>query len=119
MKFSVGLKWLQGVQLLKVRHNRKEGAKMKTKAKAKVKKAPTKKEMKAELDMFRKLLMQMVANKIFLEFKMASSVMPIEPEHFFEECMKDNFIKLEPEFKEEIWRKFMLNMVTIRKVSLK
>ncbi len=117
MKFFVGINLHRVVKLLKVRHNRKEGAQMKAKAKAK--KAPTKKEMKAELDMFRKLSMQMVANKIFLEFKMASSVMPIEPEHFFEECMRDNFTKLEPKVKEEIWRKFMLNMVTIRKVSLK
>jgi hypothetical protein len=104
--------------LLKARH-REEGAKMKIKTKVKIKKAPTKKEMQVELDMFRKLSMQMVANKIFLEYKMASSVMPIEPEHFFEECLKDNFIRLDSQFKDAIWRKFMLNMVTIRKVSAK
>jgi hypothetical protein len=116
MKFFVGIRCLPEGLLLKARH-RKEGAKMKTKVK--VKKAPTKKEMQTELDMFRKLSMQMVANKIFLEYKMASSVMSVEPEHFFEECMAGNFIRLDPQFKDEIWRKFMLNMVTIRKVSAK
>jgi len=93
--------------------------KAKVKVKAKAKKAPTKKEMQVELEMFRKLSMQMVANKIFLEYKMASSVMPIEPENFFEECMRENFIRLAPQFKEEIWKKFMLDMVTIRRVSVK
>ena len=81
----------------------------------KAKKAPTKKEMQRELELFRKLSMQMVANKIFLEYQLASSFISIEPEGFVDECIKMNFPRLQPEIKDKIWSQFLSNLVMIRK----
>lgn len=87
--------------------------------KTKVKRSPTKKDMQKELEMFRKLSMHMVANKLFLEYKMASGVMPVEPEQFVEECIKDNFPKLKQNIKDGIWHYFLSNLVISAKRAKK
>lgn len=85
------------------------------KAKIRAKKSPTKEDMQKELDMFCKLSMHMVANKIFLEYKIASNFIPVEPESFVEECIKENFVGLKSEAKDHIWSYFLNNLNIARK----
>lgn len=81
------------------------------------KKSLTKKEMQKELNMFRKLSMNIIANKIFLDYKIISNITSVEPEKFVEECLETSFPQFKSKEKQEIWLNFLTNLVMLRNMA--
>jgi hypothetical protein len=74
-----------------------------------------KKELQKELEAFKVATLQMLANKLFVEFMTANDQYPAEPEHFFEEWISRNLTKPDDTIRLWTWRYFMVNLITYRK----
>jgi hypothetical protein len=76
-----------------------------------MKKTNLKKNERKELELFRKLSLNILANKIFLEYKATTAVINVEPEGFVEECLNTNFSRITNKAKNIVWRHFLANLV--------
>ena len=53
-----------------------------------------------------------LANKMFMDYLMASSLIPIEPESFSERWLQDHVQGIAPAMHRLVWKFFMINMIS-------
>ena len=69
-----------------------------------------------ELAFLQEAGLQLVANKIFCGYMLASEIMPVEPEHFVEDYIVRCLNYPTKMMKSSIWRYFLENLIIYRKI---
>lgn len=69
----------------------------------------------AELNRFKDMALQLLANKVFTDFITIGQKMNAEPEHFYEEWLKRCVFKPDDDIRIWTWRYFIINLIEYRK----